>query len=69
MPVGKAHQNNRITQRRPILTMADAIEIWRRHDLGEGVLQIAAGFRIEPQIVCETLNGRRFPKARVLSRI
>lgn len=61
--------HGKCTHRRPILTLADGVEIWKRHTLGEDVQLIAAGFRIKPQVVREVLSGQRFPEAKRISRI
>ncbi len=53
----------------PKLTLADAIEIWKRRRLGEAQHSIASAFRVNPGRVAEVLAGTRFPEAKRLSEI
>ena len=53
----------------PPLTLADAIEIWKRRRLGEAIHSIAAAFRVNPGRIAEILKGERFPDAESLSLI
>ena len=53
----------------PSLTLADAIEIWKRRRLGEAIHSIAAGFGVNPARVSEVLSGKRFPGAKRLSLV
>jgi len=53
----------------PRLTLADAIEIWKRRRLGEAIHSIAAAFRVNSARISEVLNGKRFPEAERLSLI
>lgn len=51
----------------PPLTLEDAIEIWRRHWLGEAQHVIAAAFRVNQGRISEVLSGKRFPEAQGLA--
>lgn len=51
----------------PTLTLEDAVEIWRRHWLGEAQHLIAAAFSVNQGRISEVLSGRRFPEARDLA--
>jgi hypothetical protein len=54
-------RSNRIS---PRLTQEDAVEIVRRHWLGEAQHVIAAAFHVNQGRISEILNGKRFPQAR-----
>lgn len=51
----------------PSLTLEDAIEIWRRHWLGEAQHVIVAAFGVNQGRISEVLAGQRFPETRKLA--
>lgn len=48
----------------PRLTFDDAIEVWKRHFLGESQHHIAQAFGVNQGRVNEILKGRRHPGSR-----
>jgi len=50
-----------------VLTLQDAIEIWRRREQGEAQHAIAAALGVNQGRVSEVLNGKTFPEARLLA--
>jgi hypothetical protein len=48
----------------PRLTFEDAIEVWKRHFLGESQHHIAQAFGVNQGRVNEVLKGRRHPGSR-----
>jgi len=49
------------------LTLENAIEIWRRRELGEAQHVLAAAFAVNPGRVAEVLQQKRFPEAKTLA--
>ena len=49
------------------LTLADAIEIWRRIKAGEFLNRIAADFDVNPGRISEIKTGKRFPGSEALA--
>lgn len=48
----------------PRLTFVDAVEVWKRHFLGEAQHHIAQAFGVNQGRVCEILKGQRHPGSR-----
>jgi hypothetical protein len=59
----------RAASQNEILTCGDAVEMWKRHELGESIRSIARAFRVAPQSVQDVLSGKRFPSAARIAHI
>lgn len=51
----------------PALSLEDAVEIHRRHRLGEAQHVIAAGFGVDRGRISEVVGGKRFPEAKAIA--
>jgi hypothetical protein len=49
------------------LTLADAVQIWRRRARGEAQHVLAAAYGVNPGRIAEVLSGKRYPEARAIA--
>jgi hypothetical protein len=52
----------------PRLTFDDAVEVWKRHFLGEAQHHIAQAFSVNQGRINDVLKGRRHPGSREVAR-
>ena len=67
MTIAKAN-SEALRRRSPTLTFDDAVEVWKRHLLGESQHQIAQRFGVNQGRVSEVLKERRHVGSRVVAQ-